>query len=544
MVTPYALQVQPLDVGKAIGLYQQGEQDRVAQDQRTAQQDLAKDLPTAIGGDPDAQTRVVSAATRVHPELGMKLLDYMKNAPAEAIARKQKEMDAIGAATEGLPDNPTPQQWADFKARAGQLGIPSADLENLQPEHLGMLRSLSTTWRSARAADEAAALSVAQLKGVEAKTSVDTAMANLWNQNGGTVTPFGPVPNAPPTLVPPPRGAPNATPVTVAPIAPPPSDANGIVQEAGDPRGPVGTKLPATPTPAPAAPATGALPPTQAPGKPPGGVDWSKVRADPDPTVRRIAERIHGGNDEAWAELGAPSLRNPNTPLRNRVSAEVNRLFGLDGLSGDDQNTRAASLKADKASLVQLQRYADNVNTFEDSARRAWGNVKELIRQNPGALADYSPYINQWVQTGRIGALGDEEVPPLAFAMMTALAETAKVTSGSLNGPLTDSARSEVAHYGASIFHNPGQALGIIDRGVIPDMDARKLSFIDGLNTVKARMRGGPEPKPAAAPPIPRADEVQGIPGRPPVVRTKEQFDALPAHSVYVGADGKQYRKP
>ncbi len=199
-----------------------------------------------------------------------------------------------------------------------------------------------------------------------------------------------------------------------------------------------------------------------------------------------------------------------------RAAEEMSRAEG----GADADVLKAASYKADKASLQQLQRYADNVNTFENTARRAWGTVETLMQQHPNALQNYGPWINQWIQTGRIAVGdGDEDVAPLAAAIMTALNETAKVTSGSLTGPLTDSARQEVGGK-ATINMDPKAILAVIHSAFIPDMENRRRGFIDQLGEIKGRIGGTGTPEPAPPSPVPdRPGAVQpkgGAPKPPP----------------------------
>lgn len=93
MVTPYALQVQPLDVGKAIGLYQQGEQEKLGDEKRQKQDQFSAALPAALATNADPSARQAALAAAPTPDQLLTLHNAFSQMDANSLQRHGQQFD-------------------------------------------------------------------------------------------------------------------------------------------------------------------------------------------------------------------------------------------------------------------------------------------------------------------------------------------------------------------------------------------------------------------------------------------------------------------
>lgn len=146
----------------------------------------------------------------------------------------------------------------------------------------------------------------------------------------------------------------------------------------------------------------------------------------------------------------------------------------------------AAGFKADQTSLGNITRIADSAEGYE---RTALNNMNIVIEKMPkGVATEWGPWLNRWVQEGRIN-FGDADVPPYATALVTVANEYAKVMSGSTGsqGSTVDS-RREAAEL-LNKTQNTQQVLGVLEV-MKRDMANKKASYRAQRAEIEGRISG------------------------------------------------------
>lgn len=135
------------------------------------------------------------------------------------------------------------------------------------------------------------------------------------------------------------------------------------------------------------------------------------------------------------------------------------------------------------------------------------------------------PIIEKWIRAGR-QATGDPKVAAFNAQMRVYIPEVAKIlTNPNLTGQLTDTARKEIESVvsgGAS-----AQQILAIHNTLKTDFMNRENAMKDQLAEIKARM----------------GDKKATTTSGPKQIKSAEEYNALPAGSVYVDPNGVQRTK-
>jgi hypothetical protein len=99
-----------------------------------------------------------------------------------------------------------------------------------------------------------------------------------------------------------------------------------------------------------------------------------------------------------------------------------------------------AGVKSDALALNQIKKISTASAAYENTALRNMGLVEKLMPV--GAATDLGPYLNSWVQSGRVET-GDKAAPAYITSVLTVANEYAKVMSGATGaaGSTVDSRR-------------------------------------------------------------------------------------------------------
>jgi hypothetical protein len=110
------------------------------------------------------------------------------------------------------------------------------------------------------------------------------------------------------------------------------------------------------------------------------------------------------------------------------------------------------------------------------------------LAKKGGIPTDSGPWINSWVQTGKVG-FGDPNIPPYMVALLTGANEYAKIIAGATGaqGSTVDS-RREAAEMFKSAY-NYDQIKKAIDAAK-NDMENKKQSYRDMASDIKDRIAG------------------------------------------------------
>jgi hypothetical protein len=120
----------------------------------------------------------------------------------------------------------------------------------------------------------------------------------------------------------------------------------------------------------------------------------------------------------------------------------LNQAAGAPGTATPNIAANKAGYAADAGSLKSLQKNADQVAAFENTAGK---NLDVFLNQAHKVIDSGSPWINQPLRSIDSGALGDADQAAFNAARQTAVTEIAKVlNSSNASGVLSDSARHEV----------------------------------------------------------------------------------------------------
>jgi hypothetical protein len=229
---------------------------------------------------------------------------------------------------------------------------------------------------------------------------------------------------------------------------------------------------------------------------------------------------------EQYARTGVMPAMGRDSITRGRIAHYANQWARDNGLKPAELVAMQAAYAGDKDSLKKFQSQRDQIVSFEQTAQKNLDLFLNLASKIPDTGI---PWINRPIRELDQSVVGSENMAAVNAARQVANNEIAKVTSGGgLGGVLSDSARNEVASY------NPNNATFAQTKAVAnilkQDMANRHQSMDATLSDIKSRIGGGTTVTPAA--------------GGPPTVTTKQQFDALPSKTIYIGKDGRQYQKP
>ena len=152
-------------------------------------------------------------------------------------------------------------------------------------------------------------------------------------------------------------------------------------------------------------------------------------------------------NDTKTALAGLAAVRSKGEAMTAKQTilnraAELREQGGVSGPA--DVAATGADIKGLSAAIVQQEKQNASIETFANTAKDNLNNALKLAKEG-GIPADMGPWLNRYVQEGE-KALGDPNIPPFQFALLTGVSEAAKVLSGSMGAAAaTDSARKEVA---------------------------------------------------------------------------------------------------
>ena len=219
----------------------------------------------------------------------------------------------------------------------------------------------------------------------------------------------------------------------------------------------------------------------------------------------------------------APGMGNASAAMRIAVVNKATELAKLEGAPGMTAG-RLASLKADTKSLLDLQGRSDQLEAFENTAKK---NLQLMYDQMQKLVDTGSPLLNLPIREAQKKASGNVEVAGFNAAQRVALNEVAKITSNpNMTGVLTDEARNEASKLvpeGATL----PQAKRVLDL-LYRDMDNRVLSNHQQLQTIHNRIDnpmstyddlGKPMPIPQSTPitaPNPATSPTPAAPTKPP----------------------------
>lgn len=208
---------------------------------------------------------------------------------------------------------------------------------------------------------------------------------------------------------------------------------------------------------------------------------------------------------------------------RQQVLAMAAELAKEQGKTGTDVAAARGAFRADTASLTQITKSLDAITSFTNTAIK---NGDVLVKMAQDVDATGVPIIEKWIRAGR-QATGDPKVAAFNAQMRVYIPEVAKIlTNPNLTGQLTDTARKEIESVvsgGAS-----AQQILAIHNTLKTDFANRENAMKDQLAEIKARM-GDKKAAPASS--------------GPKQIKSAEEYNALPAGSVYVDPNGVQRTK-
>jgi hypothetical protein len=240
---------------------------------------------------------------------------------------------------------------------------------------------------------------------------------------------------------------------------------------------------------------------------------------------------------EQYARTGVMPAMGRDSITRGRIAHYANQWARDNGFKPADLVSMQAAYAGDKASLKEFQAKRDQIVSFEQTAQKNLDLFLGLASKIPDTGV---PWINRPIRDLDQNVVGSENMAAVNAARQVANNEIAKVTSGGgLSGVLSDSARNEVASY------NPNNATFAQTKAVAnilkQDMANRHQSMDATLSDIKSRIGGG-----GTTPGVINVGKNAtggDIYKEAPRVTTKQQRDALPSGTLYIGPDGKQYRK-
>lgn len=189
-----------------------------------------------------------------------------------------------------------------------------------------------------------------------------------------------------------------------------------------------------------------------------------------------------------------PSSR--NRADYDKITNRMGELAQAQGLDVGDVLSGQSRYKADTASLSQITRQTDAIQAFSETAKK---NFDDALKLAPKAGLDFaSPYLNSWVQTGKVQT-GDPNVPAYVVKLVTAANEYAKVMSGATgSAAATEGARAEAM----SLFKQ-GYSLPAITAAIDAaktDMDNRISSQEGQIGAISRRLGRGQSQPTSSAP--------------------------------------------
>lgn len=114
------------------------------------------------------------------------------------------------------------------------------------------------------------------------------------------------------------------------------------------------------------------------------------------------------------------------------------------GLTANDIASGKAEYKANAASLTQVSKMRNQVESYEQTVQKNMDLLGGLVAKG---AQNGAPVINRWIQAGRAGINGDPDVTAYNTAIQTVVNEYAKVMAGGTGSSAasSDSARAEAA---------------------------------------------------------------------------------------------------
>jgi hypothetical protein len=170
-----------------------------------------------------------------------------------------------------------------------------------------------------------------------------------------------------------------------------------------------------------------------------------------------------------------------------KLRAEVINM-AADVYDGLDLASQKAAYSASKDSLVAIQKQADAVDAFENTAKK---NI-DLFLEKAKKVGDTGiPFLNAPLRWADNKILGGKEVPEYEAARRSAIAEIAKVVNTpGLSGQLSDSARHEIESFSEKTA-TLGQAIGVMET-LNREMDNRHESYQQQIEAIKKRIANPP----------------------------------------------------
>ena len=224
-------------------------------------------------------------------------------------------------------------------------------------------------------------------------------------------------------------------------------------------------------------------------------IDLTPEAVDMDARIYLVTRQM-----PAFGLASAGAISRARLRVQNRAAA----IAAENGMTLADIISGQATVRADTMSLGQLTKMSDFAISFENTAIKNIGIVKDLMHQGAGTPA--GPVVNRWLQAGRV-ATGDPDVRAFNAAILTAATEYSKVMSGSTGtAASTDSARQE-ALLMMNQFDSPETLLNVMNNVMLPDMENRKKALLDQREDIQKRISATPAGGGAHALPAPTSEQ-------------------------------------
>jgi hypothetical protein len=147
-----------------------------------------------------------------------------------------------------------------------------------------------------------------------------------------------------------------------------------------------------------------------------------------------------------------------NKETKDRALAAVGRQMAAQNLNPNEIVADQQSFAANKQALGALTKQTAAISGYEKNVEKEMKLAEKLMPAN--APVDIGPWLNKWVETGKVQA-GDKNAPAYLATMMSLANEYAKVISGSTGAAgSTEGARQEAAEM-INKYLNQGQIKGL-----------------------------------------------------------------------------------